>query len=392
MYILSFNQLVAVAGFSSIFPFLPLYVEELGSSMGLSVELLSGLVFSGQAFAMMIASPIWGNLADRFGRKMMIQRATYTGTIIVLLMAFVQSGEQLVILRTIQGLFTGVIAANNALLAAVAPRKQSGYAMGMLQMSYGVGVAVGPIIGGAIADALDYRYAFFVTAGLLFVSSLVVTIWIKEPNNRPPKAENESPSFFREWKNIFTTPGVSITFTLRFLTQMGRMMVIAILAFFAQELITNQAQINSTVGLMMGISSGAATLSAIYLGKLGDRIGHQAVFIGSTLLSGLVYLPQAAVTAAWQLILLQTLAGVALGGIIPSLAALLAVYTTPGHEGGVYGLDNAINAAGRSVAPMLGGLIAGWAGLRATFTATAVIFLLTTLVALLWLPKFRPEE
>jgi DHA1 family multidrug resistance protein-like MFS transporter len=359
--------------------------------MGISVERLAGLVFSGQAFAMMIASPIWGNLADRFGRKMMIQRATYTGTVIVLLMAFVQSGEQLVILRTIQGMFTGVIAANNALLAAVAPRKRSGYAMGMLQMSYGVGVAVGPLIGGAIADALDYRYAFFVTSGLLFLSSLIVTLWIKEPNNRPSAAEAESPSFFQEWKNIFATPGVSITFSLRFLTQMGRMMVIAILAFFAQELITNQAQINSTVGLMIGISSGAATLSAIYLGKLGDRIGHHWVFIGSTLLSGLVYIPQAAVTAVWQLVLLQTLAGVALGGIIPSLAALLAVYTTPGHEGGVYGLDNAINAAGRSVAPLLGGLIAGWAGLRATFTSTAVIFLFTAVVALLWLPKQRPE-
>lgn len=391
MFILAFNQLASAAGFSSIFPFLPLYVEELGSSLGLSIELLAGLVFSGQAFAMMIASPIWGNLADRFGRKMMIQRATYAGTVIVLMMAMVTSAEQLVALRTLQGLFTGVIAANNALLASVAPRKESGYAMGTLQMAYGVGVAVGPVIGGAIADALDYRYAFYITALLLLIGGLVVTFGVKEPPRQVETDQNKRTSFFQEWKNIFTTSGVSITFTLRFLTQMGRMMVIAILAFFARDLITNEAQLNSTVGLMMGISSGAATLSAIYLGKLGDRIGHHRILIASTLASGLFYLPQAHVTAVWQLIVLQGLAGVALGGIIPSLSALLAVYTAPGHEGGVYGLDNSINAAGRSVAPLIGSLIASWLSLRATFTATAIIFLLTSLVALTWLPKHRPQ-
>ncbi len=391
LIILAFNQLASTAGFSSVFPFLPLYVEELGSTTGLSIELLSGLVFSGQAFSMMIASPIWGALADRLGRKIMIERAAYSGTVLLLLMAFVNSAEQLVLLRTIQGLVTGVISANNALLASVAPRRQSGYAMGVLQMSLGVGIAIGPLMGGAIADALDYRSAFYVTAALLLVGGLVVTFGVREPDNRPDKDDELKFSFIQEWKNILTTSGVSITFVLRFLTQMARMMVIAILAFFARELITNEAQLNSTVGLMMGITSGAATLSAVYLGRLGDRIGHDRILIVSTLASGLLYFPQAAVTTAWQLVVLQALAGVALGGIIPSMAALLAVYTTPGHEGGVYGLDNSINAAGRSVAPLVGGLIAGAVGLRATFTSTGILFLVTALVAFLWLPKHHPE-
>ena len=392
LFILSFNQLASAIGFSSIFPFLPLYVEELGSTTGMSIELLAGLVFSGQAFSMMIASPIWGALADRLGRKIMIERASYGATITLLLMAFVQSAEQLVLLRTIQGLVTGVIAANNALVASIAPRRRSGYAMGILQMAYGVGIAIGPMMGGAIADALDYRSAFYVTAGLLFLAGLVVSFGVREPENRSPGDGEIKFSFVQEWKNILTTSGVGITFLLRFLTQMGRMMVIAILAFFARELITNQAQLNSTVGLMMGITSGAATLSAVYLGKLGDRIGHHRILITSTLISGLLYIPQAAVTAAWQLVALQALAGVMLGGIIPSMAALLAVYTRPGKEGGVYGLDNSINAAGRSVAPLVGGLIAGWAGLRATFISTGILFFLTAMVAFLWLPRHRPES
>ncbi len=127
----------------------------------------------------------------------------------------------------------------------------------------------------------------------------------------------------------------------------------------------------------------------MYLGKLGDRIGHRKILIAATAASGLVYLPQAVVTEAWQLVVLQGLAGVALGGIIPSIAALLANYTEPGHEGAVYGLDNSINSAGRSVAPLIGGLIAGWFGMRATFTSTAVLFLATAAVAYLWLPKIQ---
>jgi DHA1 family multidrug resistance protein-like MFS transporter len=391
LFILAFNQLSSAAGFSSIFPFLPLYVEELGSTTGLSIELLSGLVFSGQAFAMMLASPIWGNLADRFGRKMMIERASYGGAILLLMMAFVRSAEELVLVRTIQGLTTGVLAANNALIASIVPRKRSGYAMGVLQMAMGVGIAVGPLIGGAIADAFDYKYAFYVTSALLLLAGLIVTFGIKEPVRSETTKSSEKTPFLKEWKFIFATKGVSITFLLRFLTQMGRMMVIAILAFFARELIQNQAQLNSTVGLMIGVSAGAATLSAIYLGKLGDRIGHQKVLVASTLISGLVYLPQAIVTSTWQLVLLQGLAGVALGGIIPSIAALLANFIASGHEGAVYGLDNSINAAGRSVAPLIGGLIAGWFGLRATFFSTGLVFLLTALVAFIWLPEFTPE-
>ena len=387
LYILAFNQLASTAGFSSVFPFLPLYVEELGSTTGLSIEVLAGLVYSGQAFSMMLASPIWGNLADRFGRKLMIQRATFGGTILLLMMAFVRSAEELVLLRVLQGLVSGVIAANNALTASLAPRERSGYAMGVLQMSMGVGIAIGPLMGGAIADAFGYRMAFYATAGLLFAAGMVVTLWVHEPARPPAKDDQPAPSFVQEWKSIFNANGVPATFVLRFLTQMGRMMVFAILAFFARELLENEAQINSTVGLMMGITSGAATLSAVYLGKLGDRIGHRKILIAATAVSGLVYLPQAVVTEAWQLVVLQGLAGVALGGIIPSIAALLANYTEPGHEGAVYGLDNSINSAGRSVAPLIGGLIAGWFGMRATFTSTAVLFLVTAVVAYLWLPK-----
>ena len=72
--------------------------------------------------------------------------------------------------------------------------------------------------------------------------------------------------------------------------------------------------------------------------------------------------------------------------IIPTISALLANYTRSGTEGAVYGLDNSISSGARGIAPMLGVTVAMTLGLRATFLATAAIFFIAGLLALLRLP------
>ena len=387
LYILAFSQFITAIGFSSIFPFLPLYVKSLGSTTGLSIELLAGLVFSAQAFTMMIASPIWGGLADRFGRKLMIQRASFGGTVLLFIMAFVTSAEQLVALRAIQGLITGTVAANNALVASIAPRKRTGYAMGMLQVAMGSGVAVGPTIGGLLADAFGYNAAFFGTAFLLFLAGLMVTFGVREDFDPALAKENNRGSFVREWRQILTSPGVGAIYGMRFMSQLARMMIIPIAPFFILSLMAEDSGVNTFIGVVLGVAAGATTISSIYLGRLGDRIGHRRVLITSIFAAGLLYLPQSAVTAGWQLLILQALTGVAMGGVIPSISALLANHTQPGLEGAVYGLDNSINAAGRAVAPLIGSAVAAWFSLRATFTSTALILFISVGMAITLLPK-----
>lgn len=123
LYIMVFAQLTSSVGFSIMFPFLPRYVAFLGSSTGLSLELLAALVFSAQALTMTIASPIWGAVSDRVGRKPMVERAAYSGAVTLALMAFVPNAEALVLLRALQGFLTGTVSAGNALVAASAPRE-----------------------------------------------------------------------------------------------------------------------------------------------------------------------------------------------------------------------------------------------------------------------------
>jgi len=387
LYIMFFSQLMTGVGFSSIFPFLPLYVKELGSTTSLSIELLAGLVYSGQAFTMMIASPIWGTLADRYGRKIMVERATFGAAALLLIMASVRSAEELVLLRTIQGLVTGVVGAVNALVAANTPRERMGYAMGLLQVGLGTGIALGPLLGGALADAFGYGMVFYVTAALLFLAGIIVLFGVQEEFVPVTDRKAQGNQFIVKWREILSMSGVFLTYGMNFLSQLGRMMILPIIPLFVETIVTNTGKLNTFTGLVVGISSATTTLSAIYLGRLGDRIGHRRVLIFGMLASALLYLPQSLVTEGWQLLLLYALVGVGLGGIIPSVSALLARYTPQGEEGAVYGLDNSIRAGARSIAPMLGSGVAIWFGLRGTYVATALVFLFAALLAAWFLPK-----
>jgi len=387
LYIMFIAQLMTAVGYSSIFPFLPLYVQDLGTSTNLSTELLAGLVYSSQAFTMMLASPVWGTLADRYGRKLMVERSLFGGTVILLLMAFVTTAEQLVVLRGIQGLITGTIAAANALVASIVPRKHTGYAMGLMQVGLGAGVALGPLIGGAVADLLGYSEAFYITASLLLLAGLLVLFGVKEDFTPPNEEQGERFRFIAEWRQILSASGVVLTYSMRFMSTLGRMMIIPIAPLFILTLMDNTARVNTFTGLVIGVSSATTMISAVYLGRIGDRLGQRKILIVCTLIAALLYIPQSMVTAPWQILVLQALVGVALGGIIPAISAQLARLTRPGEEGAVYGLDNSINAGARSIAPLLGAAVAASFSLRATFVATALLFLSMGLLVIWRMPR-----
>ena len=381
LYILFFAQMITGVGFQSIHPFLPLYVKELGSSSGMSMELLAALVYSAEGFTTMLAAPVWGMLADRFGRKPMVERSMFGGAAILLIMAFARSGEELVLLRAIQGLITGTVAASTAMVASIVPRDRTGYAMGLLQVGVGAGFALGPMIGGFVADALGYAAAFYVTSALLFLSGVTVFFGVHEQFVPAEILQEEKAQFLSKWRQIISMPGVPMTYTMRFLNQLGKMMVVPIIPLFILVLLPEDAGVNAFTGLVVGVAAGATIICALFLGRLGDRVGHLKILIACSLLVGLLYFPQSMATEGWHFLVLSALVGAAMGGLIPSISALLAKYTLPGEEGAVYGLDNSIQAGAKTLAPLLGSGLALWLGLRSTFVAAGMIFFLMAIIA-----------
>ncbi|MBN1286195.1 MAG: MFS transporter [Anaerolineae bacterium] len=381
-------QMIAAIGFSAMFPFIPLYVEALGSQIGFSTEFWSGLVISVQGFTMMLAAPIWGVVADRYGRKLMAERAMFGGAVILFLMAFVQSAEQLVLLRGVQGLVTGTVSASNALVAAAAPRERSGFAMGMLQVGLWTGISLGPFIGGFIADAFGFHAPFILTGALLAVAGVLVFLFVSEPEGETLRRRQERRAgLIAGWRHVLAMPGVVQTYTIRFFTGVGRSVVSPILALFLATLLPVDAPVSTVAGTATGIASIASTLSAIYLGQLGDRIGHRKIVIASALGAAVAYVLQAFIVDPWLFLASQALLGAAAGGLVAGPSALLAHFTEPGEEGTVYGLDNSIVAAGRAVAPLGGAVVAEWFGYRGAFAASGLMLFVTVAVAFWTLPR-----
>ncbi|MGC8877891.1 MAG: MFS transporter [Anaerolineae bacterium] len=387
LYIAFFGQLVSAMAFSLIFPFLPLYVQYLGTQLGPSLEFWAGMAFSSQAITMALASPIWGALSDRYGRKVMLERAMFGGAVLLGLMAFVRSAEELALLRAIQGLITGTVSAANALVAGETPRERIGYAMGLLQVGFWGGVAVGPLVGGILADIWGFRVPFLATSALLLISGFLIWFGVHEQFNPAASTMGGAREFLSGWGELLCRPGLRITYALRFMGTVGQTIIQPIAPLFIQSLLSPGAPVGTFTGVTAGLASASSIGSAIYLGRLGDRVGQRRVLRASLAVAALLYLLQSFATRAWQLLILQMLSGAALGGIIPTLSALLARYGHYGEEGNVYGLDNSISSAARALAPMLGASIAMGLSLRTTFAASGVLFCLSAVLANVGLPR-----
>jgi DHA1 family multidrug resistance protein-like MFS transporter len=410
LWIIFFAQLVTSMGFSIIYPFLPLYVNELGTNTNISLSFWSGMVFSSQAITMTISAPIWGAIADRYGRKLMVQRAIFSGVILLVLMGFARSAEELTLLRTIQGLTTGTVAAASALVAAETPRERMGYSMGIVQLALWLGVAIGPMIGGIIADSYGFQMPNFVAAVMLFIAGLAVHFGVKENFNPEHRKKNRNTGFVSEWKHVLGMRGVLQTYSIRFMMGLCRSMLTPVIPLYVMMLMTESMEnsftlipepfayfavaflgISTITGIVVGAESAASTVSGIYFGRLGDRIGHRRVIMLCSVIGFVFFLPQAFAVNVWQLLALMFLGGFAVGGLVAAPSALLTQFTERGEEGAVFGLDNSVVAGARAIAPLLGSGIAAIFGLRVAFIVASVMIGSVFLIAMFILPK-NPKQ
>jgi DHA1 family multidrug resistance protein-like MFS transporter len=380
LYVIWVAELVAIAGFTVVIPFLPYYVQELGVTDPAQVAIWSGLVFTGHGITMAILAPIWGSLADRHGRKLMVERAMFGGAILLGAMGFVGNVQQLAILRTIQGGLTGTIPAATTLIASSVPRRKSGYALGLLQMAIYVGASAGPLLGGLVADTLGYRATFWVTAALLFTAGVSV-FFLLEERVKPSQQKKDSPAegFWQGLALVLRSRALLVMFGIRLMIRLGLGTISPMLPLFVQSLTLAGERVASITGLVSGVGAATSALGAVVLGRVGDRIGYRRVMVACALGAAVLYAPQSSVTTPTQLLILQAATGVVLGGIVASVSATLANLAPKGRQGVVYGLDTSATSVARAVAPMIGAAIAAGLGLRFIFLFAAGIFALTAL-------------
>ncbi|HDR2752990.1 MULTISPECIES: multidrug efflux MFS transporter [Enterobacter] len=359
---------------SQILPFLPLYVSQLGVSSHEALSMWSGLVFSVTFLVSAIVSPMWGSLADRKGRKLMLLRASLGMAVAILLQAFATNVWQLFVLRALMGLTSGYIPNAMALVASQVPRERSGWALSTLSTAQISGVIGGPLMGGFLADNVGLRAVFFITAALLVISFLVTLFLIKE-GGRPVVSKSERLS----GKAVFATlpyPGLMISlFVTTMVIQLCNGSVGPILALFIKSMEPDSNNIAFLSGIIAAVPGVSALMSAPRLGRLGDRIGTARILMGTLIFAVVLFFAMSFVTSPLQLGVLRFLLGFADGAMLPAVQTLLVKYSSDQVTGRIFGYNQSFMYLGNVAGPLMGASVSAMAGFRWVFAATAVVIL-----------------
>ncbi|AUZ68355.1 MULTISPECIES: multidrug efflux MFS transporter [Citrobacter freundii complex] len=360
---------------SQILPFLPLYISQLGVTSHEALSMWSGLTFSVTFLISAIVSPMWGSLADRKGRKLMLLRASLGMAIAILLQAFATNVWQLFLLRGVMGLTSGYIPNAMALVASQVPRERSGWALSTLSTAQISGVIGGPLMGGFIADHVGLRAVFCITAALLVVSFLVTLFLIKE-GVRPTIKKSERLSGKAVFASLSHPALVISLFFTTMVIQLCNGSIGPILALFIKSMVPDSSNIAFLSGLIASVSGISALISAPRLGKLGDRIGTERILMATLIFAVVLFFAMSWVTTPLQLGVLRFLLGFADGAMLPAVQTLLVKYSSDQITGRIFGYNQSFMYLGNVAGPLMGATVSAMAGFRWVFIATASIVLI----------------
>ncbi len=369
------GQLLTMVAFSFVFPFIPLFVQSLGVPDPVEAAEWAGAIAAAAAVSMSVTQPIWGNLADRWGRRPMVIRSMLGGAVVVSLMGLATSPQQLLITRFIQGSVTGTVAAANALVATSTPRHRLGFALGVMQVAIFLGSSVGPLMGGVIADGFGYRVPFYVAGALMLVGAAIVLLFVRE-DFTPPPAGSARRGVMAESRSMLAIAVFPILLGVTFLIQYGGTIVSPVLSLFIAELKGGE-DAATAAGLVLAATGAVSAVSALLIGRVSDRIGHRRILMACLAGASLSYFPQSLVNQVWQLLLLRMLLGLFLGGLMPSANALLAGLVPQERRGAAFGLAATANSMANAIGPLSGAFFASFWGMRSVFLATGVLFALS---------------
>lgn len=362
-----FGSFLTGASISLVVPFMPIFVEQLGIEQD-QVAFYAGLAISVSAVSAALVSPIWGILADKYGRKPMMIRAGLAMTITMGGLAFVQNIYWLIFLRLLNGVFTGFVPNATALIASQVPKDKSGYALGTLSTGVVAGTLTGPFVGGLVAEIFGIRNVFLLIGGFLFLAALLTIFFIKE-DFQPIAKEKAIPT-----KELFASIKHSHLLISLFLTtfviQFSAQSIGPILALYVRDLGQNE-NLLFVSGLIVSSMGFSSMMSAGVMGKLGDKLGNHRLLIVAQMYSVLIYLLCASATSPLELGLYRFLFGLGTGALIPGINALLSKMTPKAGISRIFAFNQVFFYLGGVVGPMTGSAVAGQCGYHSVFYATA---------------------
>jgi MFS family permease len=375
-----FAEFTAIFGFSFAFPFLPIFLHhDLGVASGRDLDLWTAAAASASGLSMAVASPIWGVLGDRFGRKPMLLRSMLGGAITVGLIYFAPNPGSLLVLRFLQGATSGTVAAATALVAAETPRSRVGWALGVVSSAVALGGAIGPVVGGLAATLIGLRLVFLGGGALLLISVLPVVMIVRES----PIVPQTGPRL-GALSLIAGQPGLRRALTVLIGSQglasvcnsgMQPLLVLRLL-----EMITTG--VSAASGIAFGLAGVANSAAAVAYTRVTGRLGYVRT---SAAAAGMMAVGIAAIgTAPWVSVVVLAVGvnGLFSGVIIPATAAMIGLETPHEAQSTVFGLNASSVAFGFFLGPLIGGAVAATSSVQAAlFVVAGLALALAALLA-----------
>lgn len=331
----------------------------------------TGLIFAGPFFTTTIFTPLWGWLADRTGPKRQVVRACFGLGATQLLMAAAQSPDQMVAIRLLQGMISGVLAACLGLVAVVTPKEEHGRAIASLQSATPAGQMFGPVLGGVLATSVGFRATYALLGSLIVVTGVVSWLLLRQDGFVPTSSPNPFTGLYRSSRRAFAQPLLRQALFILIVGQFAFTIAQGVFAIYAGKLIADWLHTsgatpswwNSGIGftaIAMALTGMASVLSAPWWGQLHDRgVGYLptmgAGFLGGSLLL-LAFWPP------WWAVLLARLAiGSGTMALSTTQFAAIATRVDPQERNQLMALATSLSYIGNLVGFVLGGVLAaGW--------------------------------
>ncbi|MEX2105094.1 MAG: MFS transporter, partial [Bacilli bacterium] len=251
------------------------------------------------------------------------------------------------------------------------------YAMGLLQSGAVAGTIFGPFLGGILAEFLTFHQVFWITSVVIGIVTISVIFFVKEQFVK--LTDKTKISFKGGMTMILQTQPLPALFTIGFLIQFSLMSAQPQMSLYVQEIHPSGQYIAFFAGLVPAVTGVANMLASPWLGRLGDNKGSQYVLFYSMIGATVFLIPQAFVHSIGGLLFFRFMFGLAIGGLLPSVNALIRQSAPKGKESATYGYSNSALFLGNMIGPILGGFLASFTSIRVVLLLGAVLFLMSTI-------------
>ncbi|MGA0024278.1 MAG: MFS transporter [Burkholderiales bacterium] len=364
-------NLLCGLGFNLVWPFVPLLVRGLGVRENLETWVgYMLLVFYLVSFAV---SPVWGGIADHYGRKLMVLRAMLGIGVAMLLMPFAETPLSFAALLMLIAVFNGFTPAGVSLLVANTPPKRIGSVVALAQTGGLVGQTLGPALGAMLIAMFEPQHqVFWISAALMFAGGGLVAFFageVKQLAAGPWRVR-----WIGGLRDMLAAPRIGLLYLLNFLFMIMWYGGVTVITIFVLQLLETQGADAAEEAYWVGAAAmgmAAGTVIALPLwGRVIDRIGPGRVMVFAAAATVVTHLPLLFIETPLQLVIARAAFGLSAAAMPTAIVQLIRMHAPDGTDARAISYSTAFQFFAMGIAPFAAGLIGPAFGLRVYFALT----------------------